>query len=149
MTDQEPRVSPLSVAADGLLLVCAMAGATASFLSLYGDTRLGALMTAQATPLDQCAAWSPSFLFLSVVFALLSLCLWSLPRGCGKAAGGAFLLWAGVAFYSRERAFQGAVLCLHTVTDLFSSRVPWGRTFQYDSGLAQTEQGAAARLESS
>lgn len=146
MTDQEPRVSPLSVAADGLLLVCAMAGATASFLSLYGDARLGALMTAQATPLDQCAAWSPSFLFLSVVFALLSLCLWSLPRGCGKAAGGAFLLWAGVAFYSRERAFQGAVLCLHTVTDLFSSRVPWGRTFQYDSGLAQTEQGAAARL---
>ncbi len=143
MADQEKRLSPLSVLGDGLLLLCALLGLTASFLSLYGRTGISpALME----PLDWAAAQGDQLLLLAALFALLSLCVWSLPRFRWTAAGGLAALW-GLALWGNWQAVSaGAVLTVQSVADLFASRVTWGRTFDYNSGLLLQAQREAVRL---
>lgn len=143
MPDSENRVSPLSALGDGLVLTCAMAGFLVSFLSLYGD---GVLPLRLASPLDQCAAQAGSFLLLAVVFALVSLLAWSLPRYRGAAVGALAALWGLLLFFNREAAVQGAGLTLRDVTLIFSRRVSWGWVFQYDPHLTTAQEGGAARL---
>lgn len=146
MTDRENHPLLPSLLGDGLLLACALAGFTGSFLSLYGQAELGRVMSFRTTPLDQCAAWGGSFLFLSVAFALTALAAWSLPRFRGLAAGGLAGLLGLAALLGRERLLQGAGLTLRTVTLIFAQRVSWGRALQYDPGLTLAQEGAAARL---
>lgn len=132
MAEREKRLSPLSVLGDALLLLCALPGLTACFLSLYG--RPGS-PGAPMAPLDWAAAHGDQFLILAVLFALLSLGVWSLPRFRWGAAGGLAALW-GLALWGNWRAASaGAVLVCKAVADLFTSRVDWGRTFDYDPGL--------------
>lgn len=143
MAEQEKRLSPLSVLGDGLLLLCALLGLTASFLSLYGRTGISpALME----PLDWAAAQGDQFLLLAALFALLALCVWSLPRFRWTAAGGLAALWGLTLWGSWQAVSAGAVLTVQSVADLFASRVTWGRTFDYDSGLLLQAQREAVRL---
>ena len=143
MAEQEKRLSPLSVLGDGLLLLCALLGLTASFLSLYGRTGISpALME----PLDWAAAQGNQLLLLAALFALLSLCVWSLPRFRWTAAGGLAALWGLTLWGSWQAVSAGAVLTVQSVADLFASRVTWGRTFDYDSGLVLQAQREAVRL---
>ena len=67
VADRETRVSPLTFAGDGLLLLCALGGFTCSFLTLYGDRDLGRYASYQATPLDWCAARWDTFLLLAAL----------------------------------------------------------------------------------
>jgi len=146
MTDQGTRASPLTVLGDALLLLAAMVGLTLSFLSLYGDPAQGRLMVAQTTPLDQCALWTGSFLVLASAFALLALCIWSLPRFReGTAAAVSALLGAAV-FFNWDGVFQGAALTVRTVSLLFAQRVSWGLVLQYDPELTLVREGAVTRL---
>ena len=71
MNNREKRTSPLTIAGDALLLIFALTGVTASFLSLYGDRLLGETGAFQATPLDLCAAQWDTFFSLAVVLALV------------------------------------------------------------------------------
>lgn len=143
MAEQEKRLSPLSVLGDGLLLLCALPGLTASFLSLYG--RAG-VSPALMGPLDWAASQGDQFLLLAALFALLSLCVWSLPRFRWTAAGGLAALWALTLWGNWQAVSAGAVLTVQSVADLFASRVVWGRTFDYDSGLVLQAQREAVRL---
>ena len=117
MTERE-RFSPLAAAADGLLLVRALVGFTASFLSLYGSAEYGMYAPYSATPLDLCAAQGENFLTVAGIFALLSLCAWSLPRLRAAAVGGLAALTALVAALNLTQMVLGAELTLHTVTVL-------------------------------
>ena len=127
MTEQESRLSPLSVLGDGLLMVCALTGLTGSFLSLYGGYRLWPA----ATALDRCAARPASFLLPAAAFALAALAAWSLPRLRGAAAGGLAGLWLTALALRWTDAVRGAGLTVHAVSALFAQRVSWGRVFQY------------------
>lgn len=146
VTDRENRTSPLTVLGDGALLVCAMAGFTSSFLSLYGDGQLGQTAAYRATPLDLCAAREAVFLGVAVLFALIVLSVWSLPRFRGAAAGGLTALWGLLVYSNWGTALRGAIVTARTIAAQFAGRVPWGRAFSYDSGLTQAEEGTAARL---
>lgn len=143
MAEQEKRLSPLSVLGDGLLLLCALPGLTACFLSLYGRTGISpALME----PLDWAAAQGDQLLLLAALFALLSLCAWSLPRFRWAAAGGLAALWGLTLWGSWRAVSAGAVLTVQAVAGLFASRVTWGRTLPYDSGLLPQAQREAVWL---
>ena len=143
MTDSENRFSPLAALGDGLVLSCAMGGFLASFLSLYGD---GDLPLRLASPLDQCAAQTGHFLFLALVFALVSLLVWSLPRFRAAAVGGLAALWGLSLFFHWESAVQGTGLTVRAITVIFSQRVDWGKVLQYDPHLTTAQEGDAARL---
>lgn len=141
MAERDKRISPLSVLGDALLLLCALPGLTISFLSLYGGAS-GPLMP----PLDWAAAQSDQYLLAAALFALLSLAVWSLPRLRWGAAGGLAALW-GLALWGNWRAVSaGAVLTVQAVADLFASRVDWGLTFDYHSGLTLQAEREAVRL---
>ena len=143
MTDRDGRVSPLSAAGDGALLLCALCGLAGSFLSLYGDPDPG-LSFPPPTPLDYCAAQSGELLLYTALFALAALAVWSLPRWW--AAGGGAALWGLCLFDRWETVVQGAGLTIRTIAGQFARRVSWGRTFPYDPKLSAAEEGAAVRL---
>lgn len=145
MAEQEKRLSPLTVAGDGLLLVCALAGLAASFLTLYGDRTMGVYSVGR-TALDLAAAQADEFVLAAVLFALLSLAVWSLPRFRGAAAGALTAAWACALLTNWKSAIQGAGLTVRAVTVQFSRRVSWGQVLQYDPGLDPVEEGAAVRL---
>ena len=65
-----------------LVLLCALLGLTASFLSLYRTSAAVPLI-----PLDWAADQRDQFLLWAALFALLSLGVWSLPRLRWAAAG--------------------------------------------------------------
>ncbi len=140
MAEFKIRVSPLTVAGDGLLLLCALVGFTGSFLTLYTNHGLG------ATPLDPCAAQWPSFFLLAALFALLSLAAWSLPWFRWVAAGGLALLIGAAAALNWETAVHGAGITIHIITAIFSLRVSWGWTFEYDPDLPLSAMPSAIQL---
>lgn len=139
---REKRLSPLSAAGDALLLLCALPGLTACFLSLYG--RAGASGARMA--LDWAAAHTDQFLLLAALFALLSLGVWSLPRFHWGAAGGLAALWGLALWWNWRAVSAGAILVAKAVADLFAQRVAWGRTFEYDPGLTPSAQRQAVWL---
>ncbi|MDE6260531.1 MAG: DUF3488 and transglutaminase-like domain-containing protein, partial [Oscillospiraceae bacterium] len=145
MAERENRLSPLTVAGDGLLLVCALAGLAVSFLSLYGDRTVG-VYSVRRTTLDLLAAQIDEFALAAVLFALLSLAVWSLPRFRGAAAGALTAVWACAVLTNWKGAIQGAGLTVRAVTLRFSQQVSWGQVFEYDPGLSLTEETGAARL---
>jgi len=146
MAERDRRTSLLTAIGDGLLLLCALAGLTGSFLTLYGDGALGKNAPYRATALDLCAARWGDLLLLAVVFALLALAAWSLPRYRGAAAGALAALTAIAAALNWERVIHGAGLTIHIISEQFSRRVTWGQTFQYDPGLTSLKENAAVRL---
>lgn len=146
VAEREIRVSPLTIAGDGLLLFCALGGFTCSFLTLYGDKDLGVYASYQATPLDQCAAQWSSFLLWALLFALAALAVWSLPRFRALALGTMAALWGGTALLFWRRAVCGAILTAKAVADLFAQRVSWGRTFSFRSGMTQSWETATVGL---
>lgn len=146
MTDRDARFSPLTALGDGLLLLCAVVGFTLSLLSLYGGERLDEFIATPISPLDLCAIHPGLLLGPAVLFALASLCAWSLPRFRWAAAGGLTVLWGLLVFFNWDRAVQGGAVTVRVITDLFTRRVSWGRSFAYESGLTPSQEGGAARL---
>ncbi len=146
MAERDARSSPLTALGDGILLLCATAGFALSFLSLYGGEPLRQFVDLDPTPLDLCAGQAGGFLFLAVLFALISLGAWSLPRYRGLAAGGLAALWGLLAFLNWDSVVQGGAVTVRTVADLFAQRVSWGRAFPYESGLTLAKEGNAAGL---
>lgn len=140
MAEPKPRVSPLTIAGDGLLLFCALGGFACSFLTLYTNHDLG------ATPLDPCAAQWPSFFLLPALFALLSLAAWSLPWYRWVAAGGLALLIGAAAALNWETVVHGAGITIHIITAIFSLRVSWGWRFVYDPDLPLSAMPSAIQL---
>lgn len=143
MADNRRRFSWTVLAGDGVLLLCALAGFTGAFLSLYGgsgDRRPG------ATALERCAADGDLLLVYAVIFGLATLAVWSLPRYRDMAAGGMAVLWAGVVLWDRTEVLQGAGVTLRDITALFSRRVDWGRMFFYESGLSSAQEADAVQL---
>ena len=127
---------------DGLLLLCALTGFAGSFLSLYGDGD----RWPRATALDYCAANGALLLAYAVLFGLITLCAWSLPRFWGWAAGGLTALWAVGVLWNRTRMVQGAGITLHEITALFARRVYWGQEFSYESGLLLRQEADAVQF---
>lgn len=120
---------------DALLLLCAQVGFALSFLSLYGDNDI----------LWEASAHMAGFALAAAVFALVSLCAWSLPRFRGAAAGALAALWAGAALLGGARGVAGAGLTLRALSEVFSDRVLWGVVIPYESDLsAVSEDGAVA-----
>ena len=146
MAETEKRLSLLTVAGDGLLLICALTGLTGSFLSLYGGGRGAAASGARRTALDLLAAHGEGFVLAALLFALLSLAVWSPPRFRGGAAGALTAVWVCAVLANREGAIHGAGYTVHAVTLRFSQRVSWGRVFEYDPGLSLLEEREAVRL---
>lgn len=142
MAERERRRSFAALAGDGALLLCALLGLTGSFLSLYGNAAAYGLPPG---PLDRCAAQGELFLLYAALFALLALAVWSLPRFRWGAAGGVAALWALALRARWEAVSAGAVLACKAIADQFAARVPWGKTFDYLSGL--TPAGEAACVE--
>lgn len=140
MAEQEKRPSSPALAGDAGLLVCALAGLTGSFLSLYGDPAV------EGNPLWLCAARAGEFMLAAVLLALLALAVWSLPRFRGAAAGGLAALWAGAALLRWGDAVRGAGLTVRSVTNIFARRVSWGRVFEYDPGLGPADEEQAVRV---
>lgn len=139
MLERENRPSPIGVFGDGLVLVCALWGLTASFLSLYGAP------AALPAPLDWAAGRMDQFLLWAALFALLSLAAWT-PRRFQWTAGGLAALWGVLALTNRETLRQGAGIAVREISALFASRVDWGAVFVYESGLNSLEERAALRL---
>ena len=123
---------------DGLLLLCALAGFTGSFLSLYGGSWI--------TALGRCAANMDLFLICAALFGLTTLVVWSLPRRWGIAAGGLTAVWVGGILLNWTEVTQGAGITVRDITVLFSSRVDWGRAFYYKSELLPAQEADAVRL---
>ena len=140
MAERQVRSVLLSLLGDASLLLCALTGFAVSFLSLYTDHGLG------PTALDSCAAQTDLFLLLAAAFGLVSLAVWSLPRFRWAAAGGLALLIGAAALRGWDAVVHGAGLTAHTITAVFSFRVSWGQTFDYDPGLTLWEEAAAVRL---
>lgn len=140
MAERQVRSVLLSLLGDASLLLCALMGFIASFLSLYTNHGLG------ATPLDPCAAQTDLFLLLAAMFALVSLAVWSLPRFRWAAAGGLAFLVGAAAALNWETVVQGAGITVRTITGIFSLRVSWGWAFHYGPGLTPSEAIAAVRL---
>ena len=141
MPERENRPSPTAILGDGLVLLCALLGLTASFLSLYRTSAAVPLI-----PLDWAADQRDQFLLWAALFALLSLGVWSLPRLRWAAAGTLAALW-GLALWRSWRAVSaGACLTVEAVSGLFAQRVDWGVAFAFESGLSALEERAAVRL---
>ena len=141
MPERENRPSPTAILGDGLVLLCALLGLTASFLSLYRTSAAVPLI-----PLDWAADQRDQFLLWAALFALLSLGVWSLPRLRWAAAGTLAALW-GLALWRSWRAVSaGACLTAEAVSGLFAQRVDWGVAFAFESGLSALEERAAVRL---
>lgn len=137
------RLSPLMLLGDTLLLVCALAGLAASFLSLYGGGEAAVYAPAAAQALRVIPAGR--FALAAALLALVSAAAWSLPRFRGAAAGGLAALW-GLALWANGRAaLQGAGLTIRAITEIFARRVSWGRVFAYAPGLTQAQEGEAVR----
>ena len=141
MADNKRRFSRTVLMGDGLLLLCALTGLTGSFFSLYGSFALPG-----ATALARCAANTDLFLGYAVLFGLTTLAVWSLPRFWGIAAGGLTVLWAGGILWNRAEVVQGAGLTVRDITMLFSSRVPWGQVFRYETELLSAQEADVAQL---
>ena len=141
MADNNHRVSWTVLMGDGLLLLCALLGFSSSFLSLYGGYGLPG-----ATALARCAANGDLFLAYAVLFGLATLVVWSLPRYWSAAAGILTALWAGSVLWNRTEVAQGACITVHDITVLFASRVEWGQTFPYETGLLPVQEAAAVKL---
>ena len=141
MPERENRPSPTAILGDGLVLLCALLGLTASFLSLYRTSAAIPLI-----PLDWAADQRDQFLLWTALFALLSLGVWSLPRLRWAAAGTLAALW-GLALWRSWRAVSaGACLTVEAVSGLFAQRVDWGVAFAFELGLSALEERAAVRL---
>lgn len=139
MAERERRWFSIALLGDAALLVCALAGLSGSFLSLYGAG-------SDAGPLALCAARAGGFMLAAALCALLSLLVWSLPRFRGLAVGGLAALWAGAALLCWEDALRGAGLTIHAITAQFARRVDWGRVFEYDPGLSPMVEERAVCL---
>ena len=146
MAEREKQLSLTTLLGDGLLLVCTMAGLAVSFLSLYGSGGMIAVSAVRPTALDLLSGQTDGLLMAAVLFALLTLAAWSLPRFRGAAAGGLTALWGLWLLSEWERALQGAGLTVRAVTEVFSRRVTWGWVFEYDPGLTLTEETETVRL---
>ena len=144
MAEREKKLSPLTAAGDGLLLICALAGLAGSFLTLYGERAVAS--GDRRTALDLLAAQTDEFVLAASVLALLSLAVWSLPRFRGAAVGALAAAWVCAVLTNWKSVTQGAGLTAHAVTLRFSQRVSWGRVFAYDPGLNLVKEAAAVRL---
>ena len=74
MADKEHRAPITVLAGDGLLLLCALWGLTASFLSLYSGREVWGVYF---SPLNHCAGDGDAFLLCAVVCALLALAVFA------------------------------------------------------------------------
>ena len=140
MADDRQRFSWAVLTGDGLLLLCALLGFTGSFLSLYGDP------DSRATVLDRCASKGELLLLCAALFGLATLCVWSLPRFRGAAAGWLTALWAVGIFWNRTEVVHGAGVTAREITVLFARRVPWGQVFSYESGLRPAQEANSALI---
>lgn len=143
MADKEYRFSWTVLIGDALLLLCALPGLAGSFLSLYGNPDA---LPDEAAALDFCAVNGGEFLACAVVFALIVLAVWSLPRYQYAAAGGLAALWACTLLSFWDEAAQGAGVMVRDISIQFSQRVDWGRVFVYERELLPEEEAAAVRI---
>lgn len=128
MTEQTKRFYPLIWLGDGLLLLCAVLGLTVSFLSLYSDPLflLGAYLSERG--LGPLCGWA-------VLFALLSLTAWSLPRFRLAAGGSLFAVWAGLVLWNWDMLWQGGGLTIQSISQQFADRVSWGEVLEFETVL--------------
>ena len=143
MRDNQQPLSWVPLAGDGLLLLCALTGFVGTFLSLYGNPNAG---WSRTTALDRCAANGSLFLICAVLFGLITLAVWSLPRLWGGVAGGLTALWAISMLWNWTEAVQGAGVTVRDITAIFARRVYWGQAYSYASGLLPGQEADAVQL---
>ncbi len=123
--DKSSRLSAAAlVLGNGVLLLCALVGLAVSFVSLY--------------PLDIPPA---ALLPQAVIFALISLCAWSLPRYSGRVCLGLAALWGFNLFLNWQKAVQGAMLVTSVCLEFVCSRLGYVPLIHYDlpPAVSQTE----------
>ena len=143
MRDNQQPFSWTLLIGDGLLLLCALTGFAGSFLSLYGGSGAG---WSRTTALERCAADGDLLLAYAALLGLITLAAWSLPRYWNVAAGGLTALWAAGMLWNWTGVVQGAGVTVREITAIFASRVYWGQTFSYGSGLRPAQEADAVRL---
>ncbi len=147
----KPRVSPLALLGDGLLLLCALVGLTGSFLSLYQATAPTAMDTAVNAPAADAlyslalytSGHAGELYLMAALFALLALGAWSLPRFRLPTAGGLTAVWIGTALWNWKTFLLGARLTCSAVSILCDRRLHWGMAYRFDCELTAAEQLAA------
>ena len=144
MAEEKRRFHLPALLGDGALLLYALLGLAGSFLSLYTGPEVSAW--ADVSVLARCAADGAWFLRWAALFALLSLCVWSLPRFWGAAAGGLAALWLLWLWWSWDGVLSGAMFTCKAIADLFAARVDWGHTFPFSSGLGLSLAAEHTRL---
>ena len=144
MAEKTKPFSPLTVLGDGLLLLCALCGLAGSFLSVY--TSQEARDWADVSVLVRCGLQGRLFLTCAVLFALMSLAVWSLPRFRWAAAGGLTALWLLWVWWGWDDMLSGAMFTCKAIADLFAARVDWGKTFPFAPGLGLNPAAAHTRL---
>lgn len=136
---------PLVLLGNGLLLACTLAGFLLSFLSLYADPGRLAVSSVRPSALDLLflAHNTAQLTALSLLLALLSLAVWSLPRFRAPALGVLAAGWAGLVWLFRHDVWNGALLTVKAVADLFEDRVGWFGPMTLDLDLTAAEELAA------
>lgn len=119
--------SVLHLLGNGLLLSAASLGLLHTFLSLYPviwdiDSTSSAL---EAIPAQQAAASIRTLTLLTLVFALLSLVVWSLPRFRWAAATLSLVGLAGAVLRFRLYLSDGAKWIVQAIVNMFADRVGW------------------------
>lgn len=144
MAEKKRRFPLSALLGDGALLLCALLGLAGSFFSLYAGPE--AAPWADVSVLTRCALQGAWFLRWAALFALLSLCAWSLPRFWGAAAGALAALWLLWLWRSWDEVLSGAMFTCKAIADLFAARVDWGRTFPFSSTLGLNPASQHVRL---
>ena len=103
------------VVGNGVLMLCALVGLLLSFLSLYPVSAEAAALLPQ-----------------TVIFALTSLAVWSLPRYSGRAVGGCAALWAFNVFLNWQKAVQGALLVFSQCLKFAAEGMGYVPLFRYE-----------------
>ncbi len=113
---------------NGALLLCALVGLALSFVTAYP---VGVEPTA--------------LLPQAVIFALVSLAAWSLPRWSGRVCLGLAALWAFNVFLNRQSALRGAMLVFSRCLAFVAERLGYDPLFRYEppAGVSKAEITAA------
>lgn len=145
----------LQTLGNGLLLLASSLGLLHTFLSLYPviwDIPRTPVFSSSSAVLfeamlaEQTADSIRTLTLLTLVFALLSLIVWSLPRFRWAAAVLSLVGLTGAALRFRLYLPDGAKLIVQAINNLFADWVSWGSPVSYTFSLPQNKYLYAIHL---
>ncbi len=142
------RVSVWNILCDAILLYSSLAGFFISFFSLYGDSTVLSQLALRSNALalfydTYGMGWIAAF---TLLLALLTLVVWSMPHFRVLIVGIFVSVTAGLAFYLRQDFASGALLTAQAIINLFADRVGWVASLDLQLGLTAAEELKAVQV---